>query len=61
MPSNSEESMLSKTRHLGNDEIHVVWWQSYQAFFIVLKGRLHGRSCGTNIAANGDGDLKKKD
>lgn len=25
MPSDSEESMLSKTRHLGNDEIHIVW------------------------------------
>lgn len=25
MSSNSEESMLQKTRHLGNDEIHIVW------------------------------------
>lgn len=33
MPSNSEESLLSKTRHLGNDEIHVVWsehWRDYR-------------------------------
>ncbi len=25
MPSNSEEDVLSKTRHIGNDEIHIVW------------------------------------
>ena len=33
MPSSSEESLLSKTRHLGNDEIHVVWsehWRDYR-------------------------------
>ena len=33
MPSNSDESMLSKTRHLGNDEIHIVWtehWRDYR-------------------------------
>jgi hypothetical protein len=33
MPSTSEESMLSKTRHLGNDEVHVVWsehWRDYR-------------------------------
>ena len=33
MPSSSEESMLSKTRHLGNDEVHVVWsehWRDYR-------------------------------
>ncbi|MPC07518.1 Ral GTPase-activating protein subunit alpha-2 [Portunus trituberculatus] len=25
MPSFSEQSMLQKTRHLGNDEVHIVW------------------------------------
>jgi len=33
MPSSSEESMLQKTRHLGNDEIHIVWshhWRDYR-------------------------------
>ncbi|CAL8089966.1 unnamed protein product [Orchesella dallaii] len=25
MPSSSEESLLQKTRHLGNDEVHIVW------------------------------------
>ena len=33
MPSMSEESMLQKTRHLGNDEIHIVWtehWRDYR-------------------------------
>ncbi|GFG28404.1 hypothetical protein Cfor_11332, partial [Coptotermes formosanus] len=25
MPSSSQESLLQKTRHLGNDEVHVVW------------------------------------
>ncbi|XP_043246445.1 ral GTPase-activating protein subunit alpha-1-like [Amphibalanus amphitrite] len=25
MPSHSEEAILQKTRHLGNDEVHVVW------------------------------------
>ena len=33
MPSTSEESMLQKTRHLGNDEIHIVWtehWRDYR-------------------------------
>ena len=33
MSSVSEESMLSKTRHLGNDEVHVVWsehWRDYR-------------------------------
>lgn len=33
MPSTSEESMLSKTRHIGNDEVHVVWsehWRDYR-------------------------------
>merc|ERR1719415_133672 len=33
MPYLSEESMLSKTRHLGNDEVHVVWsehWRDYR-------------------------------
>ena len=33
MPSSSDESLLSKTRHLGNDEIHVVWsehWRDYR-------------------------------
>ncbi|XP_063984657.1 probable Rho GTPase-activating protein CG5521 isoform X4 [Diachasmimorpha longicaudata] len=33
MPSDSPESLLQKTRHLGNDEIHVVWsehWRDYR-------------------------------
>jgi hypothetical protein len=33
MPSNSEESLLQKTRHIGNDEVHVVWsehWRDYR-------------------------------
>eukprot|EP00095_Tigriopus_kingsejongensis_P007384 maker-scaffold1916_size24942-snap-gene-0.4 protein:Tk07384 transcript:maker-scaffold1916_size24942-snap-gene-0.4-mRNA-1 annotation:"250 kda substrate of akt" len=33
MPSLSEESMLQKTRHIGNDEIHIVWsehWRDYR-------------------------------
>lgn len=33
MPSNSEECMLQKTRHIGNDEIHIVWsehWRDYR-------------------------------
>lgn len=25
MPSSSQESLLQKTRHLGNDEVHIVW------------------------------------
>lgn len=25
MPSNDSESLLQKTRHLGNDEVHIVW------------------------------------
>ena len=25
MPSDSEEAVLRKTRHIGNDEIHIVW------------------------------------
>lgn len=33
MPSQSEESRLQKTRHLGNDEVHIVWtehWRDYR-------------------------------
>jgi hypothetical protein len=33
MPSNSEESLLHKTRHIGNDEVHIVWsehWRDYR-------------------------------
>ncbi|XP_011301901.1 probable Rho GTPase-activating protein CG5521 isoform X2 [Fopius arisanus] len=33
MPSDSPESLLQKTRHLGNDEVHVVWsehWRDYR-------------------------------
>ena len=33
MPSNSEEGMLQKTRHIGNDEVHIVWsehWRDYR-------------------------------
>lgn len=33
MPSNSEEALITKTRHLGNDEVHVVWsehWRDYR-------------------------------
>jgi hypothetical protein len=32
MPSTSEESMLLKTRHLGNDEIHIVWTEHYRDY-----------------------------
>ncbi|XP_053985910.1 ral GTPase-activating protein subunit alpha-1 isoform X9 [Hylaeus volcanicus] len=33
MPSDSPESLLQKTRHLGNDEVHIVWsehWRDYR-------------------------------
>ena len=33
MPSNSDEALITKTRHLGNDEVHVVWsehWRDYR-------------------------------
>lgn len=33
MPCSSEESMLQKTRHIGNDEVHIVWsehWRDYR-------------------------------
>ncbi|XP_054011135.1 ral GTPase-activating protein subunit alpha-1 isoform X6 [Hylaeus anthracinus] len=33
MPSDSTESLLQKTRHLGNDEVHIVWsehWRDYR-------------------------------
>ncbi|KZC06326.1 Ral GTPase-activating protein subunit alpha-2 [Dufourea novaeangliae] len=33
MPSDCPESLLQKTRHLGNDEIHIVWsehWRDYR-------------------------------
>ena len=33
MAANSEEGMLQKTRHIGNDEIHIVWsehWRDYR-------------------------------
>ncbi|XP_043254930.1 probable Rho GTPase-activating protein CG5521 isoform X7 [Colletes gigas] len=33
MPSDSHESLLQKTRHLGNDEVHIVWsehWRDYR-------------------------------
>lgn len=33
MPTNSPECLLQKTRHLGNDEIHIVWsehWRDYR-------------------------------
>jgi hypothetical protein len=38
MNSSSEESMLQKTRHLGNDEIHIVWsehWRDYRNSFLL--------------------------
>ena len=25
MPSHSDEALITKTRHLGNDEVHIVW------------------------------------
>ena len=25
MPSHSDEGLITKTRHLGNDEVHIVW------------------------------------
>ena len=33
MPTTSDEALITKTRHLGNDEIHVVWsehWRDYR-------------------------------
>ena len=33
MPSHSDEGLITKTRHLGNDEVHVVWsehWRDYR-------------------------------
>ncbi|XP_040580670.1 ral GTPase-activating protein subunit alpha-1 [Lepeophtheirus salmonis] len=32
MPSCTEESLLQKTRHLGNDEIHIVWSEHYRDY-----------------------------
>ena len=33
MPSSSDEALITKTRHLGNDEVHIVWsehWRDYR-------------------------------
>ena len=33
MPSSTDEGLLQKTRHIGNDEIHIVWsehWRDYR-------------------------------
>ncbi|CAD7084282.1 unnamed protein product [Hermetia illucens] len=32
MPSDTPESTLSKTRHLGNDEVHIVWSEHYREY-----------------------------
>lgn len=32
MPSDSSEAMLLKTRHLGNDEVHIVWSEHYRDY-----------------------------
>ena len=32
MPCDSPESMLGKTRHLGNDEVHIVWSEHYREY-----------------------------
>ncbi|XP_065332020.1 ral GTPase-activating protein subunit alpha-1 isoform X2 [Cloeon dipterum] len=33
MPSSSQESLLQKTRHLGNDEVHIVWSENSQDYW----------------------------
>lgn len=32
MPSDSPEAILLKTRHLGNDEVHIVWSEHYRDY-----------------------------
>lgn len=32
MPSDSPESILNKTRHLGNDEVHIVWSEHHRDY-----------------------------
>lgn len=32
MPSNTSETVLTKTRHLGNDEVHIVWSEHYRDY-----------------------------
>ncbi|XP_036213728.2 probable Rho GTPase-activating protein CG5521 isoform X1 [Bactrocera oleae] len=32
MPSDSPENLLLKTRHLGNDEVHIVWSEHYRDY-----------------------------
>ncbi|XP_069689068.1 probable Rho GTPase-activating protein CG5521 isoform X3 [Periplaneta americana] len=32
MPSSSQESLLQKTRHLGNDEVHIVWSEHFRDY-----------------------------
>ena len=42
MNSSSEESMLQKTRHLGNDEVHIVWsehWRDYRHDLVTAESR----------------------
>lgn len=32
MPTDSPEAILTKTRHLGNDEVHIVWSEHYRDY-----------------------------
>lgn len=32
MPTDSSEAILTKTRHLGNDEVHIVWSEHYRDY-----------------------------
>jgi hypothetical protein len=32
MPSDSPEAILTKTRHLGNDEVHIVWSENHRDY-----------------------------
>lgn len=32
MPYDSSEAILNKTRHLGNDEVHIVWSEHYRDY-----------------------------
>ncbi|CAB4058858.1 Ral GTPase-activating protein subunit alpha-1 [Lepeophtheirus salmonis] len=45
MPSCTEESLLQKTRHLGNDEIHIVWSEHYRDY---RRGILPTEFCDTS-------------
>lgn len=32
MPSDTTEAIITKTRHLGNDEVHIVWSEHYRDY-----------------------------